>query len=53
MKKLIDELDLICGITIVGDAVCETLRPLLAKYIEETVSELRLEWKLEQTEYGE
>jgi hypothetical protein len=37
----------------VGNAVCKILRPLLVKYIEETIPKMKIEWELEDTEYGE
>jgi uncharacterized protein YbcC (UPF0753/DUF2309 family) len=37
----------------VGNSVCKTLRPALAKYLEEAVPQLKIDWELEQTEYGE
>jgi uncharacterized protein YbcC (UPF0753/DUF2309 family) len=37
----------------VGNTVCKTLHPLLVKYIEETIPKMKIEWELEDTEYGE
>ena len=51
--SLIDDVADIVGDIATAEAICDELRPLLIRYVAESLPDVTLKWELEPTEYGE
>jgi hypothetical protein len=50
---LFDQLSDIVGDIATAEAICADLRPLLVRYVADSLPDVTLKWELEPTEYGE